>query len=96
MSRDNQAREKVKSLLMEEPRTREELAEIMGKHKATISTHFTALRRDGYTIEAVGRDPSPNVQGIGPTRYRIDSRPPSPKVGSFSLSALWGSSKEMT
>lgn len=96
MTRDNNAREKVKNLLMESPRTREELASIMGKTKATISSHMKLLRQDGYTIEPVGRDPSPNFNGIGPVRYRIYSRPPGPKVGSFSLSALWGAPKEVS
>ena len=96
MNRDNKAREKVRDLLMEEARTREELAEIMGKHKATISSHMHALRLDGYTINEVGRDPATVCRGYGPMRYSIDSRPPAPKVGTFSLSALWGNSKEMT
>lgn len=87
--------ERVRDFLMYGAGTLPELAEMFGVTRSSIAAYLAILRKDGYSVNVIGNLPSPNGKGTGHAIYSIDSRPPGPKVGKFSLSALWGASKEV-
>lgn len=82
-------REAICTLLTDSPMTMSEIAAKLGKSKQTIAFHFYALRKDGFDIYEVSREPSVNKCGLGPVRYRLN-RNPIPEVGAFNLADYWG------
>lgn len=84
-----ETRYRLRDLLATEPVSQSAAAQRLGCTKASVCTHISVLRKEGYTVYIVEYQPGKTGKGVGEAVYSIDSRPQPPVVKNFSLDALW-------